>query len=179
MAYAEGMCVEEDPAGSWDGRFFQGASSRWHRSQERPGSLGMGESCHGQTEKGWGGLGGILLSGGCSPNSPSLHPLMKSSVGRIKKSGLKIEVVVLRGGRNINLHLCCVAGGWGWFGVLFFPGFLAHPECAVGKRRDREPARPPPILGIFLWCRCGYITALSFLISILVQNSNNSPPSPR
>lgn len=62
---------------------------------------------------------------------------------------------------------------------LLFPSLTLDPNCVVGKRQDSErESIPPQYWKYFCGCRCGYITARSFLISILVQNSNNSPPSP-
>lgn len=119
---------------------------------------------------------------GCMGGDPFVRPLPnlsspreRSSVGR---NGCKWILRVGRvggGGRGSTLHP--------WLAVDV-GAFMAPCPDARSQPRCREtagfgaPSPSPPISDYFCGCRCGYITARSFLISILVQNSNNSPPSP-
>lgn len=133
------------------------------------------------------GWAGRTCAGGkpfCQEAAPHPHhpctPWVKPSAGRSSLKWVKNRgVVVLRGGRSVNLHLC---RGCSWLWLVL--GFILAWSPGGCRARGGEnagmaaPARPPRYWEYFCGCRCGYITAHSFLVSILVQNSNNSPPSP-
>lgn len=159
MAYTEGMCLE----GVGTKRLFHGASSQWHCMQERPGCLGMGESYQGKK-------GGILLSGAAPQSHHPCTHWVNPEWGGAALSRSEIEVLVLRGERHQPPPLPWLLVPLAGFGFFVLP-------CSPGQHRG--PARPPRYWEYFCGSRCGYITELSFLISILVQNSNNSPPPPR